>query len=139
MKKIFAIIMTACLLASLLSVTAFAADAPAEGVVLRVSALKRDDTTVVIQDYRAFEDGWNAAMELAVNSKELNANDYARVIVDIYADWNANDDGEFTEDFFNGKGFNWDAIYFQPNVRMTLNLNGYTINRGLTEIGRAHV
>ena len=133
MKKIFAIIMTACLLASLLSVTAFAADAPAEGVVLRVSALKRDDTTVVIQDYRAFEDGWNAAMELAVNSKALNANDYARVIVDIYADWNANDDGEFTEDFFNGKGFNWDAIYFQPNVRMTLNLNGYTINRGLTE------
>ena len=61
MKKIFAIIMTACLLASLLSVTAFAADALAEDVVLRVSALKRDDSTVVVQDYTAFEDGWNAA------------------------------------------------------------------------------
>ena len=133
MKKLFAIIMTACLLASLLCVTAFAADAPAEDVVLRVSALKKDDTTVVIKDYTVFEDGWNAAMELAVNSKELNKNDYARVIVDIYADWNANENGEFTKEFFNGKGFNWDAIYFQPNVRMTLNLNGHTINRGLTE------
>ena len=138
MKKIFAIILTLCLMASMLCVTAFATEAdttnaPAKGVVLRVSALKRDDTTVVIKDYTAFEDGWNAAMELAVNSKEMNKNDYARVIVDIYADWNANKDGEFTEDFFNGKGFNWDAIYFQPNVRITLNLNGYTVNRGLTE------
>ena len=138
MKKIFAIIMIVCLMASMLCVTAFATEAdttyePAESVVLRVSALKRDDTTVVIKDYTVFEKGWNAAMELAVNSKELNENDYARVIVDIYADWNANEDGEFTEDFFNGKGFNWDAIYFQPNVRITLNLNGYTVNRGLTE------
>ena len=138
MKKIFAIIMSVCLMASMLCFTAFAAEAdtinaPAEGVVLRVSALKRDDTTVVIKDYTAFEDGWNAAMELASNSKEMNTNDYARVVVDIYADWNANKDGEFTEDFFNGKGFNWDAIYFPPNVRMTLNLNGYTVNRGLTE------
>ena len=132
MKKIFAIIITACLLVGLLSVTAFAADAQSKDVVLRVSALKRDDTTVVVQDYTVFEDGWNAAMELAINSKELNANDYARVIVDIYSDWNAVD-GQFTEAFMNGKGFNWDAIYFQPNVRMTLNLNGYTINRGLTE------
>ena len=133
MKKIFAVIMTVCLMASLLCVTAFAADASAEDVVLRVSALKRDDTTVVIKDYTVFEDGWNAAMELAVNSKDMNKNDYARVIVDIYADWNANKDGEFTESSWNGKGFNWDAIYFRPNVRMTLNLNGHTINRGLTE------
>ena len=133
MKKIIVMILTVCMLASMLCITASAADAPASDVVLRVSVLKRDDSTVVIEDYKVFEDGWNAAMELAVNSKELNKNDYARVIVDIYADWNANKDGEFTEDFFNGKGFNWDAIYFQPNVRMTLNLNGHTINRGLTE------
>ena len=132
MKKIFAIMMIICLLASVLCITAFAADLPAEDVVLRVSALKRDGTTIVIKDYTVFEDGWNAAMELADNSKEMKKNDYARVIVDIYADWNAVD-GEFTKEFFNGKGFNWDAIYFQPNVRMTLNLNGHTINRGLTD------
>ena len=110
MKKIFAIIMTVCLLASVLCITALAADAPTDDVVLRVSALKKDDSIVVVQDYTVFEDGWNAAMELASNSKEMNTNDYARVVVDIYADWNANKDGEFTEDFFNGKGFNWDAI-----------------------------
>ena len=128
MKKIFAIIMTVCMLASLLCITASAAD----DAVLRVSAQKKDGTIVVVKDYTVFEDGWNAAMELAVNSKELNKNDYARVIVDIYADWNAVD-GQFTQAFVNGKGFNWDAIYFQPNVKMTLNLNGHTVNRGLTE------
>ena len=128
MKKIFAWLMITALLLSALCITAFAAD----GAVLRVRAEKKDGTTVVIKDYTVFEDGWNAAMELAVNSKELNKNGYARVIVDLYADWNAVD-GQFTAEFFNGKGFNWDAIYVQPNVRMTLNLNGHTINRGLTE------
>ena len=130
MKKIIALLLTACLLALTLGVTVLAEDVPA--VLLRVSAEKKDGTTVVIRDYTVFEDGWNAAMELAVNSKELNKNGYARVIVDLYADWNAVD-GQFTAEFFNGKGFNWDAIYVQPNVRMTLNLNGHTINRGLTE------
>ena len=128
MKKIFAWLMITALLLSALCITAFAAD----GAVLRVSAEKKDGTTVVIKDYTVFEDGWNAAMELASNSKEMNKNGYARVIVDLYTDWNAVD-GQFTAEFFNGKGFNWDAIYFQPNVRMTLNLNGHTINRGLTE------
>ena len=132
MKKIFTLIMTVFVLLTVLCVNAFATTAANEDVVLRVSALKRDDTTVVLNDYTVFEDGWNKAMELAINSKEMNDNNYARVIVDIYADWNAVE-GQFTEDFFNGKGFNWDAIYFQPNVKMTLNLNNNTINRGLTE------
>ena len=131
MKKIFAIIVTICLMASALSITVLASE-PATDVVLRISAEKKDGSTVVVKDYDVFENGWNAAMELAINSKEMNQNDYARVIVDIYADWNAVD-GQFTKEFWNGKGFNWDAIYFQPNVRMTLNLNGHTINRGLTE------
>ena len=133
MKKLFALVLTICLMVTAFCITASAADAPAKDVVLRISALKRDDSNVVIEDYKVFEDGWNAAMELAVNSKEMNKNDYVRVIVDIYADWNANADGEFTESFMNGKGFNWDAIYFQPNARMTLNLNGHTIDRGLTD------
>ena len=131
MKKIFTLIMTVFVLLTVLCINAFATTTTNEDVVLRVSALKRDDTTVVLNDYTVFEDGWNKAMELAINSKELNDNDYARVIVDIYADWNAVE-GQFTEDFFNGKGFNWDAIYFQPNVKMTLNLNNNTINRGIT-------
>jgi hypothetical protein len=75
MKKIFAIIMTICLLAALLCVPAFAAsnepanNEPAANIVLRVSALKTDgspnDLPVVIKDYDNFQDGWNYAMELA--------------------------------------------------------------------------
>ena len=129
MKKILVLTLTICLVLSVLCITVVAADEP---VVLRVSALKKDDTTVVLQDYTVFEDGWNAAMKLAVNRKEMNNNDYVRVVVDLFADWNAVD-GQFTEDFFNGKGFNWDAIYFQPGVKFTLNLNGHTVNRGLTD------
>ena len=132
MKKILIWALTVCLLIPMLGMTALAADEPAEGVVLRVSALKKDDTTVVLQDYTVFEDGWNAAMELAVNRKEMNSNGYVRVVVDLFADWNAVD-GQFTADFFNGKGFNWDAIYFPSNVVVTLNLNGNDIKRGLTE------
>ena len=56
--------MAAFLLASLLCVAAFVADTPAEDVVLRAGALKRDNTTVVIKDYTVFEDGWNAAIVL---------------------------------------------------------------------------
>ena len=119
-------------MATMLCVSVFAADAPASDVVLRISATKKDGSTVVVKDYTSFEDGWNAAMELAANPKELNKNEYARVIVDLYSDWNAVK-GEFTDDFFNGKGFNWDAIYIPENVKVTLNLNGHTINRGLTE------
>ncbi len=132
MKRIFAIIMTICLLASTLCIPAFAAgDAPAAGTVLRVSALKKDGTTiVVIKDYDNFEDGWNAAMGLAGDSKELKKNAYERVIVDFYADWNA-DAGEFTDDWINGDGFKNDTIYIPEGAKVTLNLNGHTINRGL--------
>ena len=132
MKRLFVLILTITIVASLFCISAFAAEDPASDIVLRVSATMRDGSTKVIKDYTSFEDGWNAAMELASNPKELNKNDYARVIVDLYADWNAVN-GEFTKDFFNGKGFNWDAIYFPANIKVTLNLNGNTINRGLTE------
>ena len=131
MKKIFLLLLAVCMIATVLCVSAFATEAPASDVVLRISTTKQDGTTVVIAEHTSFEDGWNAAMELASNPKELNKNGYGRIVVDIYSDWNAVD-GEFTDEFFNGKGFNWDAIYFPENVKVTLNLNGHTINRGLT-------
>ena len=131
MKKVIGIIFAVCLIATMLGVSVFAADAPTSGIVLRISTTKKDGSTVVINEYTSFEDGWNAAMALASNPKELNTNEYGRIIVDFYSDWNAVD-GEFTSDFFNGAGFDWDAIYIPQNVKVTLNLNGYTINRGLT-------
>lgn len=132
MKKIFAFIMTACLLAGALCMVAWAEDAHADGVVMRVSALKKDGSLEFIADYTVHEEGWEAAIDLAEDHKTMRRNDYDRVVVDMYADWNAVN-GEFTEHWLNGDGFNWDAILVPADVRVTLNLNEYTINRGLTE------
>ena len=52
---------------------------------------------------------------LATLLEAVLTNKYDRVVVDLYADWTA-DGGEFTDDFFNGAGFDWDAIYFPENV-----------------------
>ena len=129
MKKIFAIMMIICLLIAAFCINAFAADAPASDVVLRVSALKKDGSTVLINDYTDFAQGWTAAMEIADNPELMKNNDYSRVVVDLYADWNA-ENGIFGTE---GKGFRWDTICFEEEVRMTVNLNGNTINRGLTD------
>ena len=128
MKKILAIIMALCLMASLLCITAFAADAPASDVVLRVSGLKADGTTEYIKDYNNFEKGWNEAVSLA---GQLKTNGHERIIVDFYADWNANGKGEFGDD--DGDGFDNTTIYIPEDARITLNLRNHTINRGLTE------
>ena len=64
MKKLFAILMAICMMASLLCVPAFAAEpadelpAPAAGTVLRATALLKDGKTIeFIGDYDNFEDG----------------------------------------------------------------------------------
>ena len=57
MKKILVLAFTICLMVTALCITASAADAPADGIVLRVSADKRDGSNVVVQDYSVFEDG----------------------------------------------------------------------------------
>ena len=49
MKKIFAMIMTICLMASALCVTTLATEAT-DGLVLRVSALKDDGSLEVIEE-----------------------------------------------------------------------------------------
>ena len=128
MKKIFAILMTICLLVGALCVAAFAAeapqDAPAPGTVMRVSGLKNDDTTEKINDYTNFEIGWNAAIDTALT------NSYKRVIVDFYANWNAAA-GIFGSD--DGNGFDNETIYIPEGVNITINLNEHTIDRALNE------
>ena len=140
MKKIFAILMTICLLAGALSIAAFAAEktlpAPAKDILLRVTAIKGDDTTVLVGDFKSFEDGWNKAMEIAGDDDEMEDKGYARIVVDIYTDWKAGKDGNFTNDSWwesNGDGFDNDTIYIPEDAKVTLNLNGHTINRGLTK------
>ena len=129
MKKFLAILMTICLLASALSVTAFAASD-----VLTISAIVKGKTApVVIGSYDNFEDGWNAAMEIAGDKDEMRANNYTRIVVNLYADWEANKDGEFTDEIWNGPGFDNDTIYVPAEAKVMINMNGHTIDRGLTK------
>ncbi|MBR0443132.1 MAG: hypothetical protein IIX15_02205, partial [Clostridia bacterium] len=129
MKKVLAILVTICLMASVLCMPAFAASD-----VLTISAIKRGTPNpVVIGSYDNFEDGWNAAMKLAGDEDEMKENGYERIVVDLHTDWEANDDGEFTEEIWNGAGFDNDTIYVPADAKVTLNLNGHTIDRGLTE------
>ena len=121
MKKIFAILMAICMMASLLCVPAFATEpadelpAPAAGTVLRITAIKGDDT-VLEGDYTNFKDGWSAAMKLAGDKSEMKSKSYDRVVVDLYANWTPGAQ---------------DNIGIPENARVTLNMNGYTINRDL--------
>ena len=128
MKKFLAIILTVCLMATAFCTTAFAADAPAEGVVLRVSALKTDGTIDIIGDYTSFEEGWKIAKIYSGNYYEVKDAGYIRAIVDFYADWNAFENGRFSSNY---DDFGYIETFY--NCHLTMNLNGHTINRGLTE------
>ena len=138
MKKIFAILMTICLLTGALSITAFAAEEtlpkPAEGTLLRVTATKGEDT-VLIGDYTNFEEGWHDAIREST-PRYSKWTGYERVIVDFYSDWTSAADGNFTDDVWqeaNGFGFNNDTIYIQDDAKITVNLNGHTIKRVLPD------
>ena len=121
MKKFLAILMAICMMASLLCVPAFAAEsadelpAPAKGTLLRITAMKGDDIELV-GDHASFKDGWDAAMKLAGDKSEMKSKGYDRVVVDLYANWNP------------GVA---DDIGIPENARVTLNMNGHTLNRGL--------
>ena len=115
MKKFLVIFMAICMVASMLCVSAFAAEP---------SAVMKVQYGSEVKEFSNFEDGWNYAMEQAKDEKE--------VYVTLLADWIA-DDGCFSDDFINGDGFSSDTIYFADDVTMTLDLNGHTIDRGLFE------
>ena len=142
MKRIFAILITICLLAGALSISTSAAllselDAVPVGAVLRVSALKKTASgkleTQVLKDFVSFQDGWNYAMEIAGDEDEMDDNEYERIVVDIYTDWTADSSGDFTKEIWNGDGFDNDTIFVPADAKVTLNLNGHTIDRGLTD------
>ena len=139
MKKILAILVTICLMASALIITTSAAlltelDATPLGAVLRISALKRGETNpVTIGEYSDFKDGWNKAMKIAGDDDVMDENGYDRIVVDLLTDWKANKDGQFSDDWIGGDGFKHDTIFIPAEARVTLNLNGYSIDRGLTD------
>lgn len=127
MKKVFATVMMLFLMVSAVCVTIFAAEADSADVML-VSGLKRDGTLAEIAGYKNHAEGWEKATDLARDAGYMKNCDYARIVVDLFADWNAVN-GVFCS---SGEGFNYDTIRFYDKTRITLNMNGHTINRGIT-------
>ena len=122
MKKFFAILLTVCLLASALCVSAFAADP----VVIRVAGMKEDGTLILPEDYAEFDEGWNKAAKLAQDHDWMDENGILLIVVDLYADWNAASNGKFGS----GSGFKNSTICVPAGTSMMINMNGHTINRG---------
>ena len=142
MKKILAIILTICLMASVFCVTAVtsvAADDTTESGqdVILVRGLKKgkdmsdENALEIISGFKSYEEGWNMAVEYATSDDYMKI--YDRIVVDLLADWNAVN-GYFADEplFEDDPGFKWDTIYIGNNARMTINMNGYTIDRKLS-------
>ena len=105
--------MAICLIVGALCISAFAADEPVMHVLYGSMS----------KDFNDFEEGWNFAMEEANRGKDVH--------VTLLDDWTADDDGGFTDDTWNGAGFDNDTIYFAGDVTVTLDLGGCTIDRGI--------
>ena len=109
MRKLLAFVLSLCMVASMLCITAFAANTPSEevppaaGTVIRVSGLNPDkEKPEIVQEYTNHAVGWEAAIDLARSSEEMKTKGFIRVVVDLYADWTAVK-GEFCN---SGDGFN---------------------------------
>jgi len=74
------------------------------------------------ETFDSFEDGWNAAME--------KCEEGYMVEVFLQADWHAVD-GKFAET--DGIGFRDNALYVRPGAKLVLDLNKFTLDRGLND------
>ena len=136
MKKVFAIVLSVCIMTTALCVSASALTVSSNDVA-RVYGLKEDGTTVILNGYTNLAEGWEATVDYAEDHDFMDENGYERIVFDLLADWKANDEGEFGESWeFGtdwGDGFEYSTIFVPGKTRITINMNGHTINRGLKE------
>lgn len=146
MKKFLAILVTICLITSVLCVAAVPASA-AGGLNIIVCGLSSDGLMWGIGIYDDFEDAWNEAIYYAThldeawNSSERYESEedrpavegFERIVVDFYDDWNA----DSNDSFGSGIGFKDGSIYVPNDAKITVNLGGHTIKRGLTGHSKA--
>jgi hypothetical protein len=97
--------------------------------VIRLSGLKANGMSILIGGYSSFEAGWEAAVDFSKDHTYMDNNEYERIVVDLLADWNANEKGEFVKS--SSDGFKNSTIYVPSETYITINLNQHTINRGL--------
>ena len=134
MKKVFAIIIVVCFMATALCISASALTVSSNDVV-RVYGLKEDGTTVILNGYTNLAEGWEATVDYAEDHDFMDENGYDRIVFDLLADWKANDKGEFGESWKFGSdwgdGFQYSTIFVPGKTKITINMNGHTIDRGL--------
>ena len=140
MKKIFAVLVAICMMASMLCVAAVPVSAGGD-YTASVCGLSADGLEWAIGIYENFEDAWNEAIYYATHLEEAwNSSiryeseeerpaeeGFTHIIVNLYGDWNADGNGTFGS----GIGFRDGAIYVPSNARIIVDLGGHCIRRGL--------
>ena len=140
MKKIFAIIMTICLMTTALCVSALPVSAGGD-FKLVVCGQGYDGRYWLINAYDEFEKGWNDAVYYATHLDEAwdNCNYYyeteeeraeveglTHILVEVHTNWNADSNGSFGK----GIGFKDGAIFVPEFAKMDINLCRHIINNG---------
>ena len=134
--------MAICLMASVLCVTAVPASAGGDYTVT-VCGLGHDGLVWALGIYENLEDAWNDSIYYATHLEEAwnsavryeseadrpAKEGFTRIILDFYGDWNADGNGAFGS----GIGFKNGAIYVPGDAKITVNLGGHSINRGLID------
>ena len=117
MKKLISFVLCLCMIFTL-AVVSFAANETV--MVVSYDSFKGS----FVEEYSVFHEGWTAAIQ-----KSMDGN-YKNVTVTLKKDW-LSEDGQFTPDFRNKDGFDYDAINFPGGSHITLDLNGFKIDRQL--------
>ena len=80
-----------------------------ENAAIGVSGLLEDGKVSFTEYYKGAKEGWDAAMDIA------QTNAYDRIVVDLYVDWNTRGNVPY-------------VVSIPENAKVTLNMNGHTIN-----------
>ncbi len=149
MKKIFAIIMTICLMTTALCVSALPVSAGGD-FKLVVCGQGYDGRYWLVNTYDDFETGWNETVYYATHLDEAwdNCNYYyeteeeraeveglTRILVEVCLDWNADSNGSFGK----GIGFKDGAIFVPERAKMDMNLCRQTISNGNAGKNAIHI
>ena len=136
MKKILAILMAICMLASVICIAVVPASA-AGGDIIVVGARANNGRVWVLGYYEDLEEAWNDAVYYSTNLDEAwdrayeydlgyereDGENFVRVIVEVYGDWYADSNGSFGS----GIGFKDGALYAPSCAKLEVTLNGGSI------------
>ena len=130
MKKLFVLLLTLSLMIGAFCITAVTSSADdSNGIVMTVSGMTENGSKILTEHYYNFEAAWDDAARYAKDHEWMAENGVICIVVDLQADWVA-EKGKFGED---NVGFKESTIYIPENTKMMINMQGHTIDRGLTK------